>query len=76
MKQYLIEEDKTTFNPEFINRVDAVVVFRKLEKDTMKKIVDIHFEEIKERVKDKGYEISLTDEAREFIIENMVQDLY
>uniref|UniRef100_A0A7C3UNE8 ATP-dependent Clp protease ATP-binding subunit n=1 Tax=candidate division WOR-3 bacterium TaxID=2052148 RepID=A0A7C3UNE8_UNCW3 len=69
MKQYLIEEVKKTFNPEFINRVDAVVVFRKLEKDTMKKIVDIHFEEIKERVKDKGYEISLTDEAREFIIE-------
>ncbi len=69
MKEYLVEEVKKTFNPEFVNRVDAVVVFRKLEKDIMKKIIDIHFEEIQERVKDKGYEISLTDEAREFLIE-------
>ncbi len=69
MKEYLIDEVKRTFNPEFINRVDAVVVFRKLEKETMGKIVEIHFDEIRERVKDKGYEISLTDEAKEFIIE-------
>ena len=69
MKEYLLEEVKRVFNPEFVNRLDEVVVFRQLGKETMKRIVEILFEDIRERVKEKGFEISLTDEAKEFIIE-------
>jgi len=76
MKEYLIEELKRTFNPEFLNRVDEIVVFHSLEKETMKKIVEILFQEIAARIKEKGYEISLTEEAKELIIERGFDPVY
>ena len=69
MKAYLLEEIKNTFNPEFLNRIDEAVVFHSLTKEIMKEIVDIFFGEIKQRVEEKGYEISLTGEAKAFLIE-------
>ncbi len=69
MREYLLEEIKDKFSPEFINRIDESVVFHSLHKDTMASIVDIFFDEVRERVEDKGFEISLTDEAKEFLIE-------
>ncbi len=69
MKEYLLEEIKEKFNPEFLNRIDESIVFRSLDKDIMSSIVDIFFNEIRERVEEKGFEISLTDEAKEFLIE-------
>ncbi len=69
MKKYLLEEIKNTFNPEFLNRIEDPIIFHPLDKDMMRNIVDIFFEEIKKRVEEKGYEISLTEEAKEFLIE-------
>ena len=69
MREYLLEEIKDKFSPEFINRIDESVVFHSLHKDTMASIVDIFFDEVRERVEEKGFEISLTDEAKEFLIE-------
>lgn len=69
MKEYLLDKIKDTFNPEFLNRLDETVVFHSLDRKIMKSIVEIFFNEIKERVEEKGYEISLTDEAKDFLIE-------
>jgi len=69
MKEYLLEEIKEKFNPEFLNRIDESIVFQSLDKDIMASIVDIFFNEIRERVEEKGFEISLTGEAKEFLIE-------
>jgi len=69
MKDYLLEEIKERFNPEFLNRIDESIVFRSLYRETMDSIVDIFFNEVRERVEEKGFEISLTDEAKEFLIE-------
>jgi len=76
MKEYLIEELKRTFNPEFLNRVDEIVVFHSLERETMRKIVEILFQEIASRINEKGYEISLTEEAKELIIERGFDPVY
>jgi len=69
MKKYLLEEIKNTFNPEFLNRIEDPIIFHPLDKDMMRNIVDIFFGEIKKRVEEKGYEISLTEEAKELLIE-------
>ena len=69
MREYLLEEIKDKFSPEFLNRIDESVVFHSLHKETMASIVNIFFDEVRERVEEKGFEISLTDEAKELLIE-------
>jgi ATP-dependent Clp protease ATP-binding subunit ClpC len=58
---------KRAFAPEFLNRVDDVVVFNTLGKDEIFKIIDIELKSLFGRVHNLGYEIKLTEEAKEFI---------
>ncbi len=69
MREYLLEEIKERFSPEFLNRIDESIVFQSLHRETMSSIVDIFFGEVRERVEEKGFEISLTEEAKELLIE-------
>ncbi len=69
MKNRIMEEVKRIFNPEFLNRVDEIVVFRHLNKEDMIKIVDIVVEEMLEKVSDRDIQIILTKSAKEFIAE-------
>ncbi|RKY38047.1 MAG: ATP-dependent Clp protease ATP-binding subunit ClpC [Candidatus Omnitrophota bacterium] len=69
MKERLLEEVKKTFKPEFLNRVDEIIVFRPLEKEHLAEIVDIEFSEVQKRVKEQGLELELTPSAKEFLIE-------
>ncbi|MGK0377831.1 ATP-dependent Clp protease ATP-binding subunit [Patiriisocius sp. Uisw_017] len=58
---------KKTFAPEFLNRVDDVMVFNPLEREHIHKIIDIELDQLFERTKDLGYELSLTDKAKDYI---------
>ena len=69
MKQRLLDEVKKTFKPEFLNRVDEVIVFRDLTRENLKKIVEIEVKEVQNRLKEKGIEVALDDKAKEFLIE-------
>lgn len=69
MKNRIMDEVKRVFNPEFLNRVDEIVVFRHLSKEDMVKIVDIVVEEMLEKVADRDIQIQLTKGAKEFIAE-------
>jgi ATP-dependent Clp protease ATP-binding subunit ClpC len=69
MKEYLLEEIKERFSPEFLNRIDESVVFKSLDVEVMSSIVDIFFNDVRDRVEEKGFEISLTGEAKDFLIE-------
>jgi ATP-dependent Clp protease ATP-binding subunit ClpB len=63
-----VEEALTqTFPPEFLNRVDDVVIFHRLTKEDLAKIVDLQVEQLAARVSEKGLEIELTDKARELL---------
>jgi ATP-dependent Clp protease ATP-binding subunit ClpB len=55
------------FKPEFLNRIDDVVIFRRLTKDQIKEIVDLQVEALATRVRERGIEIVLTDKARELL---------
>jgi ATP-dependent Clp protease ATP-binding subunit ClpC len=69
MKERLMQEIEREFKPEFIGRLDEVVVFRNLTRDNLKQIVEIDLAKVRERLHEKGYALVLTDEAREFIID-------
>ncbi len=68
-KQYSDEALKKFFAPEFRNRLDAVVTFGKLTKETMIKIVGKFMVEVKDQIKEKGIKIKISDEAIDWLIE-------
>ncbi len=68
MKTNVMDEVKKTFNPEFINRVDEIVVFHPLNKEHMAKILDLCLKDIEEKLEAKQFKIKLTDAAKDFLI--------
>ena len=69
MKINLMHELQRQFKPEFLGRLDEVVVFRKLTRDELMKIVDIELAKVYDRLKERGKRLVLSDEARGFIID-------
>ena len=63
-----VEEALTqTFPPEFLNRIDDVVIFHRLTKEDLGKIVEIQVAQLSDRVRERGIEIELTEQARELL---------
>lgn len=60
---------KKAFAPEFLNRIDDVIVFKNLEKEHIDKIIDLELEKLYKRIAEIGYKISLTQVAKDFIAE-------
>jgi ATP-dependent Clp protease ATP-binding subunit ClpC len=58
---------KKAFAPEFLNRIDDVVIFNSLEKDDIRKIIDIELKGLYQRVESLGYKLELSAEAKDFI---------
>ena len=69
IKNFALEELKQNFNPEFLNRIDDIIVFHTLTKENLKEIIDIMLKELNESIKDRDIIINLTDEAKLYIIE-------
>ena len=68
-KGVIQKELKKTFSPEFLNRIDDIVIFNALEPKDIRLIVDIELVKLIERVQKLGYEILVTDSAKDFIAE-------
>lgn len=66
-RKAVLDELKSHFRPEFLNRLDDIVIFEQLGIDAISNIVDILFNNIKKKVEEKGIKISLTNEAKEYI---------
>lgn len=64
------EELKRYFRPEFINRLDHVIVFKPLTKEHMKQIVDIMMKKLGDRLKDRRIGLTITEDAKEYLAEN------
>jgi ATP-dependent Clp protease ATP-binding subunit ClpC len=76
IKTNVLDELKKTFNPEFINRVDEIVVFHQLEKEHLVKIVKLLINELNEQLLDKDLAVELSDEVIDWIIKNNFQPTY
>jgi len=67
MSSRIMEELKKTFRPEFINRVDEMVVFHQLQKEDLVKITAILVNDISKRLKEQGFDLTLDDAALEYL---------
>ena len=70
------DELRRNFRPEFLNRVDDIVFFKPLRKEEVKKIIDLQFEKIAERLQDRSIKLTLSEGAKEHIINNSYDPVY
>jgi len=68
MKERVRGELESVFRPEFLNRLDDVIVFRHLTVDALKQVIDIELSKVRERLEDHGLKLEITDAAKELII--------
>ena len=69
MKDKVTDELKRTFRPEFLNRVDEVIVFHALNKEHIGQIVDIMLNEVTQQLKERNIEINVTEAAKQVLVE-------
>ncbi|MEO1992262.1 MAG: ATP-dependent Clp protease ATP-binding subunit [Pirellulales bacterium] len=68
MKSRVNERIEKVFRPEFLNRLDDVIVFHHLTVDNLKEVIDIELEKVRERLQERGLQLELTDNAKKFLI--------
>ncbi|MCF1753330.1 ATP-dependent Clp protease ATP-binding subunit [Mariniradius sediminis] len=76
MKSTIQSALKKAFSPEFLNRLDDVVVFNSLDKEHIHKIIEISLKKLFSRITDLGYSIQLTDKAKDFLAEKGYDQQY
>jgi ATP-dependent Clp protease ATP-binding subunit ClpC len=69
MKDRVMQELKTGFRPEFLNRIDDIIVFRELSRANVREIVDLMFKRVQEQLKSLDVSMELTGEAKDFLAE-------
>ncbi len=72
----VMQELRRHFRPEFLNRVDDVVLFKPLRLDEIKQIVDLQTEDLRRRLTDRGIRLELTDASREFVARQGFDPVY
>lgn len=76
IKKEVMAELKKSFRPEFVNRIDEIIVFHKLTEKELNKIADIMISELEKRLKDQNIEIKLSKTAKEHIIKKGTDTVY
>ncbi|OGR82262.1 MAG: hypothetical protein A2636_05935 [Elusimicrobia bacterium RIFCSPHIGHO2_01_FULL_64_10] len=69
MKDTVMEEVKRAFNPEFLNRLDEIIVFHPLSREDMRKILDLMLDRVSEKIAPQGFKIEYADPVKEFLLE-------
>ena len=75
-KEKVIKDLKMTFRPEFINRIDEIIVFNSLTKKVVYEILDKIIDEINYRLVDQGISITLTDKCKDYVVANSYDKEY
>src|SRR6056297_2533275 len=70
MKDNVMTQLRKTFRPEFLNRLDEIIVFHSLNKEHIKKIVDLMLEDLRDRLKEKDIELKMTEAAKSKLAED------
>lgn len=76
MKEKVTDELKRTFRPEFLNRIDEIIVFHALSREHIKDIVGLMVREVAERIREGGIKLEITESAREFLAEKGFDENY
>ncbi|MDX1632718.1 MAG: AAA family ATPase, partial [Thermoanaerobaculia bacterium] len=75
-QETVLQELRGQFRPEFLNRVDEIVLFKPLRLDEIEQIVDLQTQDLRERLAERGLTLSLTDEARSFVARQGFDPVY
>jgi len=75
-KNRVLEEVKRTFRPEFINRIDELVVFSSLAEEELRQIVDLMLKDVAKRLKEQGFLLDITDAAKQLILKRGHDPVY
>ena len=75
-KDLVMSEMKRRFKPEFLNRVDDIIMFKSLDKEEIKKIIDIFIKSLANRLKEKDIDIEITDAAKEIMVKEGYDPVY
>ena len=75
-KKDVMSELKKQFRPEFINRIDEIIIFHKLGEEDIKQIIDIMLKQVQERLKDQNIEVTFDDTVKEYIAKKGVDTNY
>ena len=75
-EKLVMDELKLTFKPEFLNRIDEIIIFKSLKKEIVYQILDKIIKDINKRLEDKKINVNLTENAKEYIIENSYDEKY
>ncbi len=75
-REQVMRELRARFRPEFLNRIDDIVLFKPLTRDEIEKIVDLLAEDLRRRLKDRGIRLELTEDARRFIADAGYDPVY
>jgi ATP-dependent Clp protease ATP-binding subunit ClpB len=76
IKNRVMEALKAQFRPEFLNRVDEVIIFHQLGREHIKRVVDLQFDLLKKRLADRHIEIKLTEKAKELLVKEGYDPAY
>ncbi len=76
MRDRVMDELRATFRPEFLNRLDEVVMFRSLSREDIEGIVDIQVAVLEKRLRERGFELRLDESARRFLAEEGYDPAY
>jgi len=74
VEEMILSEVKRVFNPEFLNRLDEVIIFNALSDDDLLKIIDLLVEQINDTVAHRGVSLQITPEARQWVLEKTCSD--
>ncbi len=69
MKKLVTDELRKTFRPEFLNRIDEIIVFHALNKEHIKDIVEIMLKDLRKQLQDRGMSLTVSDAAKEILID-------
>jgi len=69
IKEIVTEEVKKVFNPEFLNRIDEIIVFHPLTKDDMKKILELMLSRVEKKLIEQGFSISFSEKAKDYLLD-------
>ena len=70
IKEKLLEEVKKVFRPEFLNRIDEIIIFNPLTKEDIYKILEIELNSIQQKISSQGISLELTKSAKDFLVKN------
>ncbi|PYJ02174.1 MAG: NDP-hexose 4-ketoreductase, partial [Verrucomicrobia bacterium] len=76
MREKIMDEAKRQFRPEFLNRLDDIIVFRSLTKPDLIEILDLEIKKVMERLKGKNLQLNLDDKAKDFLVDKGYDPTY